>query len=146
LLVSCLPGETSTSQLWLVPTSGATPTALTASPPAPPDLGDGDAWQLPSGTYVQAAGACGYTYVARIQPNGLTTPVEIPGVPSGESTIILGAQGDRLAIRNSPGSPQTCAHGPALMWFAPATNSVTPLLGGAVDGGYALAAVMFGAR
>src|SRR5215469_15188091 len=109
LLTSCLPTSTSTSQLWLVPTSGATPTALTASPPAPADLGDGDAWQLPSGTYVQDAGACGYTYVARIQPNGLTAPVEIPGVPSGESTIILGAQGDRLAIRNSPGSPQTCA-------------------------------------
>ena len=114
--------------------------------PACPDLGDGDAWQLPSGTYVQDAGACGYTYVARLQPDGLTTPVAIPGVPSGESTIILGAQGDRLAIRNSPGSPETRAHGPALKWFAPATNSVTPLLGGAANGGYAEAAVLFGER
>jgi TolB protein len=146
LLASCLLSSSSTSQLWLVPTSGATPTALTASPPAPGDLGDGDAWQLPSGTYVQDAGACGYTYAARLQPDGLTTPVAIPGVPSGESTIILGAQGDRLAIRNVPGAPQSCAHGPSLMWFDPAANSVTPLLGGAANGGYAEAAVLFGAR
>lgn len=144
LLASCLPSGSGTSQLWLVPTSGATPKALTASPSASGDLGDGDAWQIPSGTYVQDAGACSYTYAAKLQPDGLTAPVAIPGVPSGESTIILGALGDRLAIRNVPGSPETCAHGPALLWFAPATNSVTPLLGGTVNGGYALAAVLFG--
>jgi TolB protein len=144
LLVSCTPNGKDASQDWLVPTSGATPKALTANPPTPGDLGDGDAWQLPSGTYLQEAGACSYTYVAKLQPDGLTAPVAIPGVPSGESTVILGAQGDRLAIRNVPGSPQTCAHGPGLMWFAPATNSVTPLLGGIVNGGYALSAVLFG--
>jgi hypothetical protein len=146
LLVSCTPNGTYAGQDWLVPTSGGTPTALTASPPAADDLGDGNAWQLSSGTYMQEAGACSYTYVAKLQPDGLTTPVAIPGVPSGESTVILGAQGDRLAIRNEPGSPQTCAHGPSLMWFAPATNSVTPLLGGPVNGGYALAAILFGER
>jgi TolB protein len=144
VLVSCMPDGSGTLQLWLVPNSGATPTALTATVPANPDLGDLDAWQLPSGTYVQDAGACSYTYAARLQSGGLTTPVAVPGVPSGESTVILGAQGDRLAIRNVPGSPQTCAHGPGLMWFAPATNSVTPLLGGTVNGGYALSAVLFG--
>lgn len=144
LLTSCLPNGSGESQLWLVPTSGVAPRALTASPPASQDTGDLDAWQLSSGTYVQDAGACGYTYVARLQPGGLTTPVAIPGVPSGESTVILGAQGDRLAIRNVPGSPQTCAHGPGLMWFAPDTNSVTPLLGGTVNGGYALSAILFG--
>ncbi len=144
LLASCLPGGSGTGQLWLVPTSGATPKALTASPSASGDLGDSDAWQIPSGTYVQDAGACSYTYVAKLQPDGLTTPVAIPGVPSGDSTIIIGALGDRLAIRNVPGSPETCAHGPALLWFAPATNSVTPLLGGTVNGGYTLAAVLFG--
>jgi hypothetical protein len=144
VLVSCRPDGSGTLQLWLVPTSGAKPTALTASTPANPDLGDLDAWQLPSGTYVEASGACGYTYVAKLQADGLTTPVAIPGVPGGESTVILGAQDDRLAIRNVPGSPETCAHGPALLWFAPATNTVTPLLGGTVNGGYAMSAVLFG--
>ena len=83
--------------------------------------------------------------MAKLQPDGLTTPVAVPGVPSGESTVMLGAQGDRLAIRNVPGAPQSCAHGPSLLWFAPATNSVTPLLGGAANGGYTEAAVLFGA-
>lgn len=144
LLASCLPADSGASQLWLVPASGATPTALTASPAANQDSGDLDAWQLSGGTYVQDAGACSYVYVAKLQPDGLTTPVAIPGVPTGESSVILGALGDRLAIRNTPGSPETCAHGPTLMWFAPTTNSVTPLLGGSVNGGYALAAVLFG--
>jgi hypothetical protein len=143
LLASCASSQ-ETSQLWLVPTSGATPQALTASPAAAGDLGDSDAWQLPSGTYLQEAGACSYVYIAKLQPNGLTTPVAVPGVP-GESVVILGALGDSLAIRNVPGSPMTCAHGPTLMWFDPARNSVTPLLGGAVNGGYAEAAVLFGA-
>jgi TolB protein len=144
LLANCLAG--SSAQLWLVPTSGGTSQALTASPPAPGDLGDSDAWQLPSGIYLQEAGACSYVYMAKLQPNGLTAPVAVPGVPSGESIVILGALGDRLAIRNVPGSPMTCAHGPSLMWFDPGTNSVTPVLGGPVNGGYAEAAVLFGER
>jgi TolB protein len=143
LLATCGLNGANGSQLWLVPTSGATPTALTASPPAPGDLGDSDAWQLPSGTYLQEAGACSYVYVAKLQPNGLTAPVGVPGVPSGESIVILGSLGDSLAIRNVPGSPMTCAHGPSLMWFDPGTNLVTPLLGGPVNGGYAEAAILF---
>ncbi len=144
LLVGCVPDGSGMYQLWLVPTSGATPTTLTAAPPAPPDLGDADAWQIPSGTYVQDEGACSYTYIAKLQPDGLTTPVAVPRVPDGESMIIIGTQGDRLAIRNQPGSPETCAHGSTLMWFTPATNSVTPVLGGAANGGTIESAVMFG--
>jgi hypothetical protein len=144
LLVGCVPDGSGMDQLWLVPTSGATPTALTAAPPAPPDLGDADAWQVPSGTYVQDEGACSYTYIAKLQPDGLTTPVAVPGVPDGESVIIIGTQGNRLAIRNEPGSPETCAHGSTLMWFTPATNSVTPVLGGAANGGTIDSAIMFG--
>jgi TolB protein len=78
LLVDCAPNGTNAGQDWLVPTSGATPKALTASPPAPSDLGDGNAWQIPSGIHVQDAGACSYTYVAKLQPNGLTAPSPYP--------------------------------------------------------------------
>jgi TolB protein len=140
LLVGCAPGGSSTLQLWLVPTSGATPTALTASPPASGDLGDLDAWRIPSGTYVQDAGACGYAYVAKLQPSGLTAWVSVPGVPGGDSTIVLGTHDDRIAIDAKP----ACSVGASLLWYAPATNSVTPILGGPVNGGTAESAVLFG--
>ena len=57
ILASCVPPNSGSPQLWLVPVSGARPTALT--PPrrvSSGDLGDLDAWQLPSGLYLQAAG------------------------------------------------------------------------------------------
>jgi hypothetical protein len=131
LLVGCVPNGSGIPQLWLVPTSGATPTALTANPPTAGDEGELDAWQLPSGTYVQDAGACGYVYVAKLASDGRTAPVAVPSVPSGDSTVILGAQGNGLAIDAVP----ACRAGATLMWYAPATNSVIPLLGGAASGG-----------
>jgi hypothetical protein len=131
LLVGCDPNGSGIPQLWLVPTSGATPTALTANPPAAGDEGDLDAWQLPSGTYVQDAGGCGYIYVAKLASDGLTAPVAVPGVPSGDSTGILGTLGNSLAINAVP----ACQQGASLLWYAPATNSVIPLLGGAASGG-----------
>ncbi|HEY7323851.1 MAG TPA: hypothetical protein VH520_03405 [Streptosporangiaceae bacterium] len=140
LLVSCAPDGSGTLQLWLVPTSGAAPTALTASPPANGDSGDLDAWQLAGGTYVEDAGGCGYVYLAKLQPSGLTTPVAVPGVPPGDSTVIRGAQGDRLAIDAQP----ACHQGATLLWFTPATNSETPVLGGTVNGGTVENAILFG--
>jgi hypothetical protein len=131
LLVGCVPSGSGIPQLWLVPISGATATALTAYPPAAGDLGDLDAWQLPSGTYLQDAGGCGYVYVAKLASDGLTAPLAVPGVPSGDSTVILGAHGNSLAIDAVP----ACQQGATLMWYAPATNSVIPLLGGAASGG-----------
>jgi hypothetical protein len=49
------------SQLWKIPLTGQAPTALTAVNTGREnsgfggDLGDGDAWQLPSGTFLQSA-------------------------------------------------------------------------------------------
>ncbi len=140
VLASCAPSGSGTSQLWLVPASGAAATALTASPPASGDLGDLDAWQLPAGTYVQDAGACGYIYLAKRAADGLTSPVAMPGVPGGDSTIVLGAEGNRLAIDAKP----ACREGASLLWYTPATNSVTPILGGAANGGTTEDALMFG--
>jgi hypothetical protein len=156
LLVNCRHNAI-TPQLWLVPVSGATPTALTASPSAPGDDGDLDAWQLPSGTYVQDVGPAGEStdpcgseyvssgYVARLQPDGLTSPVAVPTVSDGDSTSVIGAQSDSLAIVDepaNPGSPGTCA-GNTLLWFDTATDAVTPLLGGPVNGGTVEQPVVF---
>jgi hypothetical protein len=125
-------------QLFLVPTSGATVTVLTASPTAPQDGGDLDALQLPSGTYVTDLAAwpgCGTSYVASLQPDGLTAPVAIPGVPPGDGATIVGAQGDRLAIASGPPGPYCSQVTTTLQWFDPSTNSVTPLLGGTASSG-----------
>ena len=60
----------SQTQLWLVPIDGGTPTALTApnNGQQGPDYGDMTAWQLPAGTYLQAAGACGVIFLANSTP------------------------------------------------------------------------------
>jgi TolB protein len=142
LLVNCVSRTSAIPQLWLVPATGARPAALTARPAARGDLGDLDAWRLPAGTFVQDAGACGYTYVAKLRPSHRTAPVTIPGLAGGTGTVVAGALGDRLAVRSRPG----CGEGGELVWFAPATNAVTPLLGGAVNGGSVTEVVMFGAR
>ncbi|MGH3152223.1 MAG: hypothetical protein ACRDOB_16065, partial [Streptosporangiaceae bacterium] len=59
VLASCDPPNSGSPRLWLVPVSGARPQALT--PPrkvSSGDLGDLDAWALPGGLYLQAAGPC----------------------------------------------------------------------------------------
>jgi tellurite resistance protein TerC len=131
LLAMCTPPHSGVSQLWLVPASGARPTALTASPASRGDLGDLDAWPLPSGTYVQDAGACGYTYLAKLQPNRQTTPVKVAGVPQGDSVIGLGSYAGRLAIQ----ARTPCGPGSSVLWYSPASGTTTPLLGGTAPGG-----------
>ena len=88
------------------------------------DYGDLDAWSLPSGDYVQDAGACGYTYLAKLGRTGRTTAVTVPGAVG--SVIVHGAYGNQLALTSQfacqPGST-------SLFWFDPATRAVTPLLG-----------------
>jgi hypothetical protein len=146
LLVGCgISSTTQGEQLWQVPTSGATPTALTANPPDPQDQGDMDAWQLSTGLYVTDLTGCGQTYVAKVQPSGQTAPVAVPGLPSSDnSSTILGAQGDRLAIASGV-APICGTTEKALLWYTPATNSITTLLGGTVNGGTIETALMFGA-
>jgi hypothetical protein len=60
-----------------------------------------------------------------------------------DGTSILGTQGDRLAIASGP-APICGTVTRTLVWYTPASNSVTPLLGGTVDGGTVERAIMFG--
>jgi hypothetical protein len=131
VLASCALNQTP-PQLWEIPTGGGTPTELTA-PPVAPDSGDMNAWQLPSGVYVQAASGCGSVYVAKIQPNGSTSPVTIPQATGG-TEVILGAADGRLAIQARVG----CGGGQSLLWFDPVFDRSTvvlgpPLMGGGVE-------------
>ena len=64
------------SRLWLVPTSGAKPTALT--PVRTSTSGDLDAWQLSSRFYLQSVGPCGPSEVNKQAADGSITPVNVP--------------------------------------------------------------------
>ena len=79
ILAHCTKEASSVSQLWTVPLDGAAPTALTAlnsgqgdDPGFKGDLGDGVAWDLPGGTFLQSAGACGTMFLSRLTADGHT--------------------------------------------------------------------------
>jgi TolB protein len=142
VLVSCLDASSGgISTLWLVPTSGSTPTALTVPPPAgSQDVGDEDAWQVGSSTYLQDAGACGYQYLAVLRPDHTTDPVVVPGVAQGNSQLVLGAVGDQLLLRTAV----SCGAGISLLWFNPQSQVANVELGPGANGGSVTSALLFG--
>jgi hypothetical protein len=140
VLAACdAPG--STSRLWLAPIDGSPPTALTAVNDGQkgPDYRDASAWQLPAGTFVQAEGACGYQYLAKLNADGTTSPVSVPGVESGRSVIVEGVNGGDLDLR----ATAACGGGQSLFDYNPGTTTSTVLLGPPVNGGGVIAAVPF---
>jgi hypothetical protein len=128
------------SQLWLVPIDGGAPTALTAPNNGHngPDYGDLDAWQLPAGTYVQAAGACGVIFLAKLNGDGTTSPVSVPEV-KGRSVAVIGVNGDDIYLQARAG----CGGGKALVDYNPSANESTVLLGPSVNGGGVINAVPY---
>ena len=125
VLAGCEPAGSSAQQLWLVPIGGAAPTALTPVRAAGPDYGDGDAWRLASGLYLQAAGAgCG-TFLAQQAPDGSATPVGGLALAGGVD-VVLAVVGHRMLMRAGVGCPPSSS----LIWFNPATGTGNNLLAG----------------
>src|SRR5438876_1802541 len=118
ILASCGPGGTS-SRLWLVPVSGARPKALTRphDPRTTGDFGDLDAWQLPSGLYLQAAGACGVLHIYRQARNG-SIKLIIPPHTTDDDRVLI-ARGSRLLIQ----APTDCTGSNSLLWYDPGTHA-----------------------
>jgi hypothetical protein len=119
ILASC-PSGVGRVRLWLVPASGAAPTALT---PAPgyrgPELGD--AWRLRSGLYLQAGGPC--VFIGRQVRNGSVTQVNVPGSLSSDD-LALAANGARLLVQARTFAPVApCGALESLLWFNPATHA-----------------------
>ncbi len=144
ILANCTAERSSASQLWEVPLDGGTPTALTAvnsgqedDPGFGGDIGDGVAWQLPSGTFLQSAGACGTAFLSRLTPDMHTTRVNVPGV--SDSVLVTGVTGDKLVLLAKVG----CGGTTSLLTYDPAANTSTVLLGPPVNGGGVTEALLY---
>jgi len=142
ILARC--GADSGSQLWQVPLDGEAPTALTAvnsgqddDPGFKGDYGDRDAWQLPSGTFLQSVGACGTIFLSRLTPDKHTARVTPPGLDS--SVLVVGATADRLLLMGKVG----CGGTTSLVTYDPATNTDSVLLGPPVTGGAVIEALLY---
>lgn len=116
ILAGCLPKTSEMPQLWLVPASGAKPSALTPVREPGRDYGDIDAWQLSSGLYLQSDAICSGVEINKQAKNGSITPVTVPGATN--SPVIITATSSRLLVRNS-----TCGGRGQLVWFNPATHA-----------------------
>jgi TolB protein len=124
ILASCLARGYTAPRLWLVPASGARPTALTRQRTGKgPDLGDIDAWQLPSGLYLQALSGCGVVYVAKQASDGSATTVNVPQTTGNDNQVIT-ANGGKLLVR----AQTSCDESTSLLWFTPATSAVQMLI------------------
>jgi len=121
-LVRC--ESTSAARLWMVPVSGAAPTAVTPSRSGleGPDFGDLDAWRLPSGRYVQALGACGSIFIGKEGKHGKVSIVNVAG-SSGNNVVVATVGGQFLVLEFSGCFPDS-----SLAWFNPATGAVENVL------------------
>ncbi|HVQ48655.1 MAG TPA: hypothetical protein VMS92_01305 [Mycobacterium sp.] len=141
-VADCHDAEFSNSQLWLVPTDGGTPTALTEPNTGQQGdvLGAETAWLLPQGTYVQALGACGYRFLAkRDDVTRKLTKVSVPNVDDRKSVDVLGAYHGHLELQAS----LSCGDGEALLDFDPTAGTSTVLLGPTVNGGSIVDAMVY---
>jgi TolB protein len=142
VLARCSAEHGSASQLWKVPIDGGAPTALTAvhsedDPGFDGSIGEGLAWELPSGTFLQSAGACGTAFLSRLTPDGHTTRVDVPGM--SDSVFVTGATTDKLVLEGH----LDCGGGTALVSYDPAANTSTVLLGPPVNVGGVKETILF---
>ncbi|KAA0087203.1 hypothetical protein CIW52_03780 [Mycolicibacterium sp. P9-64] len=134
ILVHC--GGSGREQLWKVPVDGAEPTALTGvntregnDPRFEDNLGNWNAYELPSGTFLPTVGPCGAGFVSRLTPDGGTQRVHIPG--SLKSVELVGVSGDKLVVIGEIG----CGGGTSLATYDPVANTSAVLLGPPITAG-----------
>lgn len=144
VLAHCREEKSSANQLWEVPLDGSAPTALTAvnsgqqdDPAFGGDLGDDDAWKLPSGTFLQSMGAGCTRFLSRLTSDGHTTRVKVPDVAPGAA--VTGVTNGRLVLRDQ----ENCGGTTSLVSYDPARNTTTVLLGPPVNGGSVSASLLY---
>lgn len=136
-LVGCTP-NTGRQRLWLVPVSGAAPTAVTALRGVNSnDFGDLDAWKFRSGLYVQALGACGTIFIGKQAASGSVAVVNVPG--SSGNNVVAATSGNRMLVREF----SECNPSSSLVWFSPASRAVTKVLTAPANGDGVLSVVAY---
>jgi hypothetical protein len=119
VLATCNGTSGAEQRTWLVPVSGAKPTALTPVRTGSGfDLGDFNAWQLSSGLYVDGYGACGSLVIGRQPAHGKEQMVNVPGAGSA---LVVNATKSALMVERING----CNPGISLVWFNPKTRAMT---------------------
>ncbi len=133
VLARCGVADSYASRLWQVPIDGGAPTALTAPNDGQQgeDLGDVNAWKLPAGTFVQALGACGVIYLAKLNPDGTTSKITVPDAEGSVGVVGVSADGNHLNLQ----ARVSCGPGQSLLDYDPATNTSTVLVGPPINGG-----------
>jgi hypothetical protein len=122
VLASCGVTTGTGTRMWLIPASGARPTALTPVRTSGFDLGDFNAWQLSSGLYVDGFGACGTLVIGRQPAHGKEQQVNVPGA---DSSLVVNATRSRLMVERI----NACSPGISLVWFNPATRAMKVAIG-----------------
>jgi hypothetical protein len=117
VLASCFVPNEAGPQMWLVPASGARPSALTPVRTGGFDLGDFNAWQLSSGLYVDGYGACGSLVIGRQPAHGTEQEVNVPGAGSA---LAVNATRSKLMVERING----CTPEISLVWYNPATRAM----------------------
>ena len=137
------------NELWLVPTNGGQPTALTAVSGS--GSGDSDiigAWLLGNSTYVTETSST-QCPTAASGPDGLavlsvgqgqsTSPLTLPDTTNNHADIVAGV-GSRLQVLAQTACPGTSS----LLWFNPSTKATQTLLTAPSGQVGVIAAVPFG--
>lgn len=91
-----------------------------------------------AGTFLQATGACGVVFVAKLNDDGTTSRVSVPNVKGG-SVVVVGANGGDLTLHARAG----CGGGQSLIDYNPTAGTSTVLLGPTVNGGGVINAVPY---
>ena len=133
VLASCGNGE-----LLAYPLSGGRPDQLTSSRDEGTFLG---AWHIPSGTYAEAA-ACGSTWLEKLNSNGTSTTLTIPGAVDAGSVQPLGTLGNQLPLLVAGGCDGVYPYS-FVDLYKPSTNTAKTVVGGPAGGGYVTGAILF---
>jgi hypothetical protein len=133
------PAGSSESQLWQVPLAGAAPTALTPLSNVK-DPGYQNAWQLPSGTFLEPGGCGGDRLLTRMGNDMQITQVTVPGVDRPKLLFAIGVTADKLLLE----APTDChERGMSLLTYDPVANTSTVVLGPPLNGGAVKSAIVY---
>jgi hypothetical protein len=119
VLATCFVTGEAGPRMWLVPASGAKPTAQTPVRTGSSgfDFGDFNSWQLSSGLYVDGLGACGTLVIGRQPAHAKEQMVNVPGA---SSALVVNATSSKLMVERING----CNPGVSLVWFNPKTRAM----------------------